>query len=81
MKIFSNNDYRKYANNLISCSSKCLIDAPTRVTESSKTLLDHIYESSNDASYHTQDVIVLSDITDHLHVLAIKSSKRKVKTK
>ena len=72
IKICFNNN-RKYANNLISCSCKCLIDASTRVTESSKTLLDH--ESSNDASYHTQGVIVLSGITDHFPVFAIKSSK------
>ena len=77
MKVCSNNNNRKYANNLISCSCKCLIGAPTRVTESSKTLLDHIYESTNDAPYHTLGGIVLSDITDHLPVFAIKSSKMK----
>ena len=62
----------------ISCSCKCLIDAPTRVTESSKTLLDHIYElTTNDAPYQTLGGIVLSDITDLLPVFAIKSSKVK----
>ena len=77
MKVCSNNNNRKYANNLIRCSYKCLIDAPTRVTESSKTLLDHIYESTNDAPYHTLGGIVLCDITHHLPVFAIKLSKMK----
>ena len=77
MKICSNISNRKCANNLISCSCKCLIDAPTKVTEFSKTLLDHIYESAHNALYHIQDGIVLSDIIDHLLVFAIKSLKRK----
>ena len=31
------NNTRKYANNLLSCSVKCVIDQPTRVTAHSKT--------------------------------------------
>ena len=38
-----NNSIRKYVNDLISCSCKCVIDTPTQIYKNSMTLLDHIY--------------------------------------
>ena len=47
----SNNNVRKYVNNMISSPCKCAIDLPTRITDHSKTLLDHIYVNDNKHSY------------------------------
>ena len=54
---------RKYANNVISCSCKCLIDLPTRISQNSKTLIDHIY--TNIADTKVQSGIAVTDISDH----------------
>ena len=61
----SNKDaVRKYAYMLLSCNSRCLIDVPTRVTATSRTLLDHIYtnDKSNSAA---SGVLTTSDLSDH----------------
>ena len=74
----NNNHFRKYANNLLGCSYKCVINAPTRITKTSKTLLDHIYVPSKSAVEHQiLGGIALCDITDHLPVFAIKSARLK----
>ena len=38
-----NNAIQKYASYLLGCSCKCLMNMPTRITQTSKTLIDHIY--------------------------------------
>ena len=43
LTIKNSGNIRKYANNLLSCSCRCLIDVPTRISQNSKTLIDHIY--------------------------------------
>ena len=43
INISSNNAVRKYANMLISCINRCLIDVPTRIGPTSSTLIDHLY--------------------------------------
>ena len=43
MQINANQNCRKYLNDILSTSSKCVIDLPTRITDHSKTLLGHIY--------------------------------------
>ena len=48
MNISSNNALRRYANNLISCNNRCLIDVPTRIGQTPSTLIDHLY--SNDVT-------------------------------
>ena len=74
----NNNHFRKYANNLLGCSCKCVINAPTRISKTSKTSLDHIYVPSNTAVEHQIfGGIALCDITDHLPVFAIKSARLK----
>ena len=61
---------RKYANMLLSCNSRCLIDVPTRVTAISRTLLDHIYtnDKSNSA---VSGVLTTSDLSDHYGIFTI----------
>ena len=61
---------RKYANMLLSCNSRCLIDVPTRVTSISRTLLDHIYtnDKSNSA---VLGVLTTSDLSDHYGIFTI----------
>ena len=39
-----------YAENLLASSMKCLIDKPTRIAETSKTLIDHIYTNNLESS-------------------------------
>ena len=39
--IYARDEIRRYANMLLGCNCRCLIDVPTRVTETSKTLIDH----------------------------------------
>ena len=74
----NSNHFRKYANNLIGCSCKCVINAPTRISKTLKTLLDHIYVPSNTAVEHQIfGGIALCDITNHLPVFAIKSARLK----
>ena len=72
------NNTRKYADNLLSCSVKCVIDQPTRVTAHSKTLLDHIYVNSR--QQNVSGGIAVSDISDHFPtfaVIEIKAGQKK----
>ena len=57
------------AENLIASSMKCLIDKPTRITETSKTLLDHIYTKIIETSLYSG--ICINDISHHFPVLII----------
>ena len=57
---------RNYYNILTSSSFKPLITKPTRITDNSKTLIDHIWTNDlrNSSVHHSH--IVITDITDHL---------------
>ena len=70
---------RKYADNLLSCSVKCVIDQPTRVTAHSKTLLDHIYVNSR--QQNVSGGIAVSDISDHFPTFAVIKIKAGQKNK
>ena len=41
MNVQTNHNVKMQVNNMISWSCKCAIDLPTRITDHSKTLLDH----------------------------------------
>jgi len=69
----SNNNIRKFINSLIACSIKCLIDKPTRISDHSKTLLDHIY--TNNFQQNMPSGILYSDISDHLIKFTTISAK------
>ena len=63
MQINSNQNIRKYVNEILSISTKCVIDLPTRITDHSKTLLDHIYV--NDPKYPYTNGVFVCDLSDH----------------
>ena len=73
----SNNNVRKYVNNMISSPCKCAIDLPTRITDHSKTLLDHIYVNDNKHSYISG--VVLSDLSDHYGTFIATLVKKNMK--
>ena len=56
---------------MISHSFRPIITKPTRITDSSTTLIDHIWinDMTNDK---LESKILLTDITDHLPIIYIK---------
>ena len=63
-----------YYNILTSCSFKPLISKPTRITDSSTTLIDHIWTNDlRNTSIHNSHILI-TDITDHLSCLSIVAS-------
>ena len=60
----SNRIVKTYADNLLGYSVKCCINKPTRISVSTKSLLDHIY--TNDFNRSLFSGIALCDISDHL---------------
>lgn len=74
-KIYHNSFVRKYVNNLIDFSVKCVIDKPTRVTSTAKSIIDHIY--TNNLNYLESGICItdISDICDHYPVFIYDSSK------
>ena len=52
-------------DNLIGCSVKYIINKPTRITPTSKTLLDHIYTNSTLSSCKLYCDISLCNFSDH----------------
>ena len=69
LKIKTNNSVRMHVNNMISLPCKCAIDLPTRITNHSKTLIDHIY--FNDFNKLTTSGIIISDINDHYGIFIL----------
>ena len=60
---------QKYSDMLFSMGCIPLINMPTRITNHSATLIDHIY--TNNVKYDIQSYILLRDISDHLPVCAL----------
>ena len=58
----NNNLVERYFKNVLSSSCKCAIDLPNRITENSKTLIDHIYVNENKYSY--VNGVILNDLND-----------------
>ena len=56
---------------LLNCNCRSLIDVPTRVTETSKTLIDHII--TNDKQRAVSTGVLISDLSDHYGAFAIIS--------
>ena len=79
-----NNAIQKYASNLLGCSCKCLINVPTRITQSSKTLIDHIYTNVimfPKSTVATHNGVVILDISDHHGTFVSVSLKSAYKKK
>ena len=80
MQINGNHNFRKYVNNILSTSTKCAIDLPTRITDHSKTVLDHIYV--NDPKHSYTSGVLLCDLSDHMATfVSISTKKSRVKSK
>ena len=74
LNICRNNEIRRYANMLLSCNCKCLINVATRITENSKSLLDHMY--TNDKKSAITAGVLISDLSDHYRIYAIISDSK-----
>ena len=71
LNIYARDEICRYANMLFGCNCRCLIDVPTRVTETSKTLIDHVI--TNDKRRAVTTGVLISDLSDHYGVFAIIS--------
>jgi len=69
MKYSRDNTVTEYADVLHNLSCKALISKPTRITEQSSTLIDHIY--TNDTKHAIVSGISISDLSDHLPTFSI----------
>ena len=74
----SSQQIKNYTNLMLAYNCTQLITRPTRITDHSATLLDHIY--TNNIKMPVQPGIILSDLSDHLPTFVmIKSSCLKQK--
>ena len=76
MLINVNQNYRKYVNSILSTTTKSAIDLPTRITDHSKTLLDHIYV--NDPKHSYKSGVLLCDLSDHMSTFVCISIKKPI---
>ena len=58
----------------MSTSTKCAIDLPTRVTDHSRTLHDHVYV--NDPKHLNTSGVLLCDLGDHMSTFVCISAKK-----
>ena len=63
----------KYLDNVFSHGFVPMITKPTRVTQSSATLIDHIY--SNNIEYSSSSGVIITDIADHFGIFHSISGK------
>ena len=61
---------------MTSNSFRTIITKPTRITDNSSTLIDHIWINDMSQS-NIESKIVLTDITDHLPIFYIKHAEIK----
>jgi len=69
MKYSRDSIVTEYVDMLHSLSCKALISKPTRITEQSSTLIDHIY--TNDTKHAIMSGISIFDLSDHLPTFSI----------
>ena len=60
-----------YYNLMISNSFKTLITKPTRITQTNKTLIDHIWTNDLRSQTIIESHIIITDITDHLPCISV----------
>ena len=76
LKISQNTKVDAFVDLMLSFSFHPLINAPTRITSTSATLLDNIFVNAN---RHSKSGILISDISDHLPVFSISGSSSSFK--
>ena len=70
----------EYCNILTTSSFRPLITKPTRITDKSETLIDHIWTNNLNNTIMNKSHIILTDITDHLPCLTtVKHPDFKIK--
>ena len=80
LKFESNNKTDDLLNNLFSYGISPIITKPTRITEHSATLIDHIY--TNMLNNVCQSGVIVTDLSDHFGTFAmIKNVKHKMQNK
>ena len=77
LKFEQNINIRDLMENSFSNGFLELISLPTRVTQATATLIDHVYTNSNKKNFDSS--IILSDISDHFPILTIMNDKKKCK--
>ena len=65
MRIKTNDFVREYVNYMMSSQCECAIDLSTRITDRSKTLIDHRYVNTSKDNQAQTGVAVISDLSDH----------------
>ena len=77
MQTSANDLIRRYANMLLSCTCLSLIDMPTQISLTSKTLLDHIY--TNNRKRRVVSGVLTCDLSGYYATFAIVLAITKVK--
>jgi len=72
----SNNKVNDYINSIYSCGAQCIITKPTRITETSATVIDHIY--TNQLNFSCKPGILVYDLSDHLSTFVLGQSSLKI---
>ena len=67
---------QEYLDNIFAQGFVPLITKPTRVTEYTATLIDHIYHNKNEKPTHSG--IIISDISDHFGIFSVVKNCSKV---
>ena len=75
--IDSNNNIRNYANTLLRCSCKCLINRPT--AQSSYTFIEHIYTSN--LKFRTTYGILINNFSEYFSIFVGLGHKNDLKIK
>ena len=63
------NSANLYINTILSHGSILLITKPTKISNNSSTIIDHII--TNDSKHELQSFIVKSDLTDHYPISCV----------
>ena len=73
-----NNNYEtnRYIDTMIGCYVKCIINKPTRITPTSKTLLDHVHTNNTLSSCYLTCSISLCNVSDHYGTFVIIPDKK-----
>ena len=74
MQIIVNQNFREYVNDIMSTTTKCAIDLPTRSIDHSRTLLDHFFVNGPKQSYTSE--VLLCDLSDHMSTFVCISTKK-----
>ena len=64
IKIDSNRHIKMFADSLIAGNLKCAISNPTRITENSKTLIDHVCTNNVNENV-ISSIAYTADVSDH----------------